>query len=628
MQLADQPEPRAGVPPLWAQPSAWLRAALQVGGIGRGKAAVGDLQGKLWAATLGQVIADLDHLNHNTERDFLRIGEKLAEFFEAVNLISFDLKALASLISGEHGMRASQALTSALDRSREMATRAEEGNRLLGNMRQEAVRLKQGLSGFERTVSTFRTIGVLTRIEIARLGSAGADFGYLAIDVKLLAADVHARVETALPAAALLIPAIESAMQNVAALEEEQAKDLPSVISRVLANLSSFRDIEQQVYDSSVRLGDQYNAISDAFKKLIVSVQFHDITRQQVEHVIDVLRGLLPESGGACGGISQPDTAAIVALQSMQLADAGAKFAGSVASVVRNMGDIARHVLEMADESRTLSGLSADETSSFLLQMEGICTAILTSLGICATAQAAIGVTSGNLAETIGQTRGPIDEIQSIGIRMQRMAMNARIRAAHLGASGDVLCALAASMQELASECIDRSASLAEALGSMSDAATRIAWQGGPASDSQRGSPDGALQGMRMAVAELHSSSERSFAQIAQIIARGSRLSGDVSATRRSFCVGALFAETISRSRRMLKEIEEENQSDLSHDNPAGRELGLAGFAKHYTMQAERDVHENATTAAAAAGPVAVQGEEFEGPRKEAEEMGENVEFF
>ena len=128
-------------------------------------------------------------------------------------------------------------------------------------------------------------------------------------------------------------------MQNVAALEEEQTKDLPSVISQVLANLSSFRDIEKQVYDTSARLGDQYNATSDAFKRLIVSVQFHDITRQQVEHVIDVLRGLLSEAEGTRGGISngQHDPAAVVALQSMQLADAGAKFADSAASVVRNI---------------------------------------------------------------------------------------------------------------------------------------------------------------------------------------------------------------------------------------------------------------------------------------------------
>jgi hypothetical protein len=630
MQLADQPDAQAGVTPFWAHPATWLRTALQVSTIGREKAAVIDSEGNLWAGTLAQVIADLDHLNDNTEQDFLRIGEKLGEFIEAVNLISCELRSLASLISGEYGLRASQALTSALDHSREMAARVEVGNALLSSMRQDARLLKQNLYGFEETVSTFRTLGVLTRIETARLGNSGADFGHLADDVKQLAADVRTKVETVLPAAALLIPAIESAMQDIAALEEGQTKDLPSLISQVLANLSSLRDIEKQVYDASARLGDQYNAISDAFKKLIVSVQFHDITRQQVEHVIDVLRGLLSDSGGASGiSHSQQDTAAVVALQSMQLADAGAKFAGSAASVVGNMDDIARHILEMADESRALSGLSGDETTSFLLQMEGTCTAIQASLSICATSQATIGATGGNLALIVGRTRGPVDDIQSIGIRMHRMAMNARIRAAHLGAAGEVLGVLAASMQELASECSDRTTSLSEALGSMSDVATRIAGQDGPASDSQPGSPDGVLQGMQLAVAELHSSSERSFAQIAQIIARGARLSEDVSATRRSFCVDALFAETISRSRRMLKEIEEANQSGLPHDRAEARERGLADFARHYTMQAERDVHEGVTKAVVGAtpvAPVAVLAEQS--PAKEAEEMGENVEFF
>lgn len=260
-----------------------------------------------------------------------------------------------------------------------MAARVEEGTALLTEACQQARLLKQNLSGFEGTVSTFRTLGVLTRIETARLGNSGADFGHLADDVNLLAADVQTKIETALPAAALLIPSIESAIQNVAALEEGQTKDLPSVISRVLTNLGSFRDIEKQVADASARL----------------------------------------------------------------------------------------------------------------------------------------------------------------------------------------------------------------------------------------------------AIAELHSSSERSVAQIAQIIARGARLSEDVSGTRRSLRADALFAEVISNSLRMLKEIEQANRSGLPHDRPEGREQGLADLAPHYTMQTERDVHDNAAKEVVGAAPAALPAEP-----KQAEKMGENVEFF
>lgn len=122
----------------------------------------------------------------------------------------------------------------------------------------------------------------------------------------------------------------------------------------------------------------------DAFKKLIVSMQFHDITRQQVEHVIGVLRCICSESAREDGGISRGPggTAAVLALQASQLADAGEKFAASVASVAHNLDDIAAHVLEMADQSRALSGLSEDEKNSFFLQMERGFTAILAGLTV------------------------------------------------------------------------------------------------------------------------------------------------------------------------------------------------------------------------------------------------------
>jgi hypothetical protein len=343
-----------------------------------------------------------------------------------------------------------------------------------------------------------------------------------------------------------------------------------------------------------------------------------------------MLQRLCSVSEGENGSISsgRRDTAAILALQSSQLADAAEKFAASVASIAHSLDDIATHVLGMADESRTLAGLSADEKDSFFLQMEQGCSAILANLGLCAKAEAATLVTSGNLSETIGRMQGSIEEIQAIEIQMQRMGLNAGIRAAHIGAAGDALSVLAGTMQQLAFESRQRSESLAEALGSMSEAATRLSGQGGPAPASERGSQDGCLEGMRIAVAELHSSSERSCAQISQIIACGARLSEDLSATRQSFSVGALFAEAVSRARRMLKEIGEKNQSGLSCDGTEALERGLADFARHYTMQAERDVHEGVTKAVVGTAPVAVRAEQSEFPPEEAAELGENVEFF
>ena len=583
---------------------------------GQAGAGAKDAQDQDWTHTLESVIENLDLMNHSTEQYFLKIGEKLAGFIDAVNLISSDLIALGDLISGEQGIRASQALTCALDRSVEMGARSEAGNSVLSSLRQETHRLKQTLTGFKTTVSSFRLLGVMTRIETARLGDASSEFGNLADDVKSLTAVVQARVANALDTASSLIPPIESALQN--------AQDLPAVISKVMASLSTFRDLQEKAHASAVRLGIQYAPISDAFKRLIVSMQFHDITRQQIEHVIDMLRHLCSEPEEDSLEDDRGKTAAILRLQSSQLGDAARKFAASVASIAQSLDEIATHVLEMVNESRTLSGLSADEKDSFFLQMEQGCSAILASLGRCTKAEAATKVTGGSLAETIDRMRAPVEEIRAIEVQIKRIRMNARIQAAQTGPAGDALGVLAGSIQQLALESQRRSESLIDALGAMSEAAGRLSKASQPAAANKGGGRDDYLDGMREAVAQLHSSTERSFAQIVQIITCGTRLRDDLSTTRQGFSAGDLFTETIGRAQAALKQIQRTNQDTLSGDV----RIGLADFASHYTMQAERDVHDHITKAALGVAQSPVQSRHSEFQPTKAQEPADNVEFF
>ena len=177
MQLADQPTHR--IPRMRPELFTWLQAVrnaggtwLQAGTRGLRKGAESASESRVRVENLAQVIAESELLNQNTEQDFLRIGGKLAEFIEAVNLISSQLAALADLNSGEQAVRASQALTRSLEHATEMKGRSAENNGVLDRMRKEAGRLKQVLWGFHGTVTIFQTLGVLTRIETARLGRA------------------------------------------------------------------------------------------------------------------------------------------------------------------------------------------------------------------------------------------------------------------------------------------------------------------------------------------------------------------------------------------------------------------------------------------------------------------------
>jgi hypothetical protein len=579
------------------------------------------------AQSLGQVIADLSSLNQDTEQGFMSIGGKLAEFMQTVSVISSELTTLAN---AEHGQQAALALTQALDRSKRMRASLGERSGGLAGMRRQVGLLKRTLSGFQETVSTFHTLGLLTRIETARLGSTGVDFSDLADDVSLLAGQVDTRVESALAIADSLIPPIEDAMQEASVVQARHAKDLPALISETLASLSSFRDMQDKAHESSVRLGSQYSAISDSFKKLIVSIQFHDITRQQVEHVIEVLQRLDAESEGENHGTSRNTrgTAEVLALQSAQLADADEKFTASVASVEHNLEGIARHVLEMVKESRSLTGFRKDERGSFFLPMEQQCRAILAGLGDTAEAEAATQVTKTGLADNIGRMRESIQEIQHIEPKMRRMALNARISAFHLGVSGSALDVLAGSVQQLAAECRERSESLVASLGSMSDAATRSRGECGPDPSGVRSSGDESMEVLRLAIADLHSSTESNFALITQIVARGDCLAEDLAATRMNFSVGTLFAEAVSRAREAIKKIGVCAQSGLPRGDSERLDPGLADFVSHYTMQAERDVHEGIIKAVTGTAPDTAPVDGQNSPPGETDELGDNVEFF
>jgi hypothetical protein len=569
------------------------------------------------AGTLREAIAELERLNRETERAFLIIGGKLATSIEAVNFMSSGLQSVAELISGERGRNAAQALHRVLDLARGMGARGSEDSGLLSDISGEGKRLKKTLAQFGGIVAAFHSLGLLTRIETARLGKASADFGNLAEDVRLLARNVETRVESALDTAGDLTPRIESALRDVAALQDGQARELPLVIDQVLESLASFGEMQRLTHDASIRLGSESGEIAAAFQKLVMSLQFQDITRQQVEHVIDVLRSLSSVPGPQSG-----TTAVILELQLSQLSYASDKFSNSVETVVESLGAVAGHVVKMADESRALSGRSG--THSFFQQMERGCSAILASFGQCAHADAATQAMSGDVAEEVARMRGSIEEIQTIEAQMRRTAMNAMISAEHLGQTGEALGALAGSIRQKAYESRQASEALIHTLDAMKRGAERLS--GRERTARERAAQEEGLEAMRSATTQLRESQENSFRQITDIATRAESLCQDLAEARDGLSIGAEFAATVNGLQISLQAAIEKMRRGLPAESEEVLLAGLAELAARYTMREQHDIHASLTGAMRMAAPPLAASEPY--AMVEAGEFGENVELF
>src|ERR1035438_4525167 len=314
------------------------------------------------------------------------------------------MAGLTELISGEQGRKVSHALNGTLERSREMDARIGRSGQALGRVAGLSSDIGNVFAGLHHTVSVFRALCTLTRIETSRLGSAGAGFGDLATEVGPLSEAIQSSGEGVLEASGRLDQGVQSAIRRVSDLRATQLKELPEVIAGVMEGLRSFDERQARAMETSARQAVQYQALCGAVDDMVESVQFHDITRQQIEHVAQALRHLRSEHDPGRSSLP-PNARAILTLQCSQLSGAAGIFAASVERLERDLENIAGRVLEMAEASRALMGVSADDQDSFFLRMEGRFTAILKMFGICSAAQAEMEHMSASLEESVARMR-------------------------------------------------------------------------------------------------------------------------------------------------------------------------------------------------------------------------------
>ena len=200
-----------------------------------------------------QVIGDLKTLNGRTERDFLRTGEKLVEFRSSIRNICDEMSALTALIGGDQGQAAAQSLDRILALSSGLRTQIESGSEILGVIRGHSARVRGAFGSLRNTVSLFRSLCTLTRIETSRLGNNGAEFSDLASEARPLSESIQACGEGVLDAVSRLDAEVQTAMATASDLWNRQLKDLPVLVDGVTACLTAFEERRESARRAAVQ---------------------------------------------------------------------------------------------------------------------------------------------------------------------------------------------------------------------------------------------------------------------------------------------------------------------------------------------------------------------------------------
>ena len=527
------------------------------------------------------------------EEEFLGLGSTIFGINSKANTFSATASAMASSV-GEG------ALQSAIG---ELQTRADEAkavfssvssteqlqgmSEVLGLIRS----LDQAMAQFSNMVQTLKVLEITTRIESARLGSAGAGFTTLADDVRALGTIINEHTEKIREHSHLLMNQVTSAGERSKMQIASQKRIVEDMFTKLFAGISELESMRTHSAGLVQDLAHGSRQVTESMGQVIASVQFHDITRQQVEHVEEILEQAVREI--STRGESDPGLGAwvrdVLTLQAPQLRQAQEMFSGAVEELISNLISIGHGIeglhgkitaVAYADRKGGVSILDAIRH-----HIGDVTNAMRTTSGhISETSK-----TMSHMAETISTVSTFVHGIEDIGAEIELIALNARVKAAHTGDQGRTLGVIAMEIQNLSVDARARTGTVAEILNRISSVAERLSTL---ARDSDVSEMVGGIQGRFETVLDHLASLD---AELGTNIARLSELSTGLVSQINALTSSIHFHDLVSGQ---LLNLEKEITVLKDTFAPFSAELDTARQPEklreqlsRYTMDSERLVH-------------------------------------
>ncbi len=577
------------------------------------------------AGSLREVSHKLEGLAHSTERDFLAVGGKLEDIVKRARAESGTLASLGGDMGGERG----DALTGALDGALKWAKNARQASGSGTAFRELAAAVQAvnaPLADLKNAVRTLRVMGVVAGIESARLGARAAGFAALAGEVGSLAAAIDGKSDAILDTGAVLGRLLDETRARAETLDREQTSGLLLTVTRSAEGFEVLRAERERIAQASRDAQAGYGKVAAGIAGVVEALQFHDATRQRLEHVSAELTQLAAGLDAGMAGGAAAVSAQAVRLQAAQLAEAAQSFQTCVGGIQDDLAQLAATVGEFARLARDLLGSAGEADQSLAGGVEGCTAAIGRAIAEWTASRSALAAAAGTVSEACTRMSSFISEIEGVGIRMLWLALNAEIQAVQLAESGAVMGAVAKGIRGVAQDASTNAAAVSAVLRDVEARAGRLSAEFGGGEAASRDAESVATR-IREVDADLRSWGAESGRVLAAIAAGGDALSHEIASLGESITA---HQDMASVSSACLDSLEEAASSAILASGD--RTQAVHAARKSYTMHAEREVHDSFTGAAPAPEDAPAGSSE---PAPEAvlasapgSEFGDNVDLF
>jgi methyl-accepting chemotaxis protein len=323
-------------------------------------------------------------------------------------------------------------------------------------------------------------------------------------------------------------------------------------------------------------------------------------------------------------------------IQEGQLAAARDKLLQSVSSIIDNLNDISRNIIEISQDAQELSRAHTEGDHSVLEEVEGHLQEAASGLSQYCSASHDLTSLMGSVAPAIGDMASCLRDIEGIEIAIERIALNACIKAAHLGKEGATLGVLAEGIQRLVGDTRQQTVNVSQKLESIIATAQELNVSDGNNKDESEMEMSSLIIDIGSILQSLRTSEEQSRLDLTEVQEKGSILSDDLQKVCEGIKVHEQAAKTIDHILAELQDLGKrlELQSELIGLDKIGH-LEVEKLSDNYTMKDERLVHLSIATPLSTLESESVLLEiqanhsSINEDKSESEEdLGDNVELF
>lgn len=583
---------------------------------------------------LNEISNMISRISGNSEEQFLEIGGKLQVFLSRSRQLTESSSKIASSISGEilqNGINELNWLLKQFSQSLSASSEAikNDKNELL-KILSSVLSILDGLDGFRKIVKHLRMLGISTKIESARLGDEDKGFNTLADHVEKLSNIINEKVGIISTKSSFLQTGINSTTKKLEHLEKDQDRHAKQILSSTGTTLDQFEGKYNECSVRAEKISKSSVNVSRNISDIVTSIQFHDITRQQMEHVNEAITEAAEKTGinNSSSDFENNQESIefihdICELQSIQFSNSINEFVDAVTSIVENLKGVAGYVSDIFNDTMCLLSHGDSAGSGSLSSVKDDLLSVLAGLNKNDEISVELSKSIKEVIYIVEDLAKFVSEIEEIGTEIEIIALNARIKAAHTGLNGLALGVLAEEIQKLSIDAKLQTVSVTQILNEIGEISKNLK-MGVESTSKAAETTEGSVTNSKIIelINSIMNMETETKGSIEKIRSDVNNLQEDINATAGEIKIHHQSKEIAGEIIASLKNI----SGGLAglYKISSDRSQNVANLMAKYTMDSERRIHDSFAKTGS------VIQEEIQNGEKDftEDDLGDNVDLF